>query len=153
MQLLARIAPDVGYTSTPCNVQAHAGKSLDLRCCLADEQCVSRHASQLTWVAVPQLLRTHIFTLRTGGSVVEVEEVGEARLLSVLNGAKAPLAEARHVLETHKLWRNFVAMSALLPHSRRLRSVALDRALHSVTRGQTPGDEVAIFSEFSRCVF
>jgi hypothetical protein len=150
LQLLARAAPDAGH-SAQCRPLAHRDKSLDLRCCLQDELCTNRHASQLTWVAAPQLLRTHAFTRYSALGAADVSEVGERKLLSVLSAAKVRV-EGQVEHEVHKLWANYVTMSMLLPHSRRLRSAALDQALGHVTRGQPPGEEFAIFSEFSRFV-
>jgi hypothetical protein len=119
-------------------------KGLDLRCCLED------HASQLTWVGVPQLLRVFVSERQSAHGFVDSNEVYEMLLLDTWQTIKTA-ADPHEEHETHKLWTTFVTMSVFLPHKRRLRSVQLDHALQSVTKGQSPGSEFANFSEFSRC--
>jgi hypothetical protein len=137
-------------SESKCELLQGRDKSLDLRCCLEDEACVRHHASQLTWVGVPQLLRVFVSERQSAHGFVDSNEVDEMLLLDTLQTIKTA-ANPHEEHETHKLWTTFVTMSVLLPHKRRLRSVQLDHALQSVTKGQSPGSKFAIFSEFSRC--
>jgi hypothetical protein len=150
LHLLSRITPAAAW-STPCHQSPALETHRELRCCLQDERCVRLHASQLTWVAVPQLIRTYAFTRRSAGAFSEVNEVSEAKLLGALEFVKAHADAAAGQHESSRLWANYVTMSALMPHGRRLRSPELDAAVARVTRGQQPGTQFAIFSEFSRC--
>jgi hypothetical protein len=137
-------------SASQCNMSQGHDYNHELRCCLEDEACVRQHASQLTWVGVPQLLRDSVFVQQSAHGFVDSNEVDENFLLDTLKAIKTatnPLEQH----ETHKLWETFVTMSMLLPHKRRLHSVQLDHALSMVTKGHSPGSEFAIFSEFSRC--
>ena len=146
-----QLSPQVHSNSeTKCERLQANDKHRELQCCLEDEACVQRHASQLTWVGVPQLLRVFVSEQQSARGFADANEVDEGLLLNTLQTIKTSAApHAEH--ETHKLWTTFVAMSMLLPYKRRLRSLQLDDALQSVTEGQSPGSEFAIFSEFSRC--
>ena len=137
-------------SESKCDLLHGRDKSRELRCCLEDEACVRHHASQLTWVGVPQLLRAFVSERQSAHGFVDSNEVDEMLLLDTLHTIKTA-ANPHEEHETHKLWTTFVTMSMLLPHKRQLRSVQLDHALQSLTEGQSPGSKFAIFSEFSRC--
>ncbi len=145
--VLQHLLPASREVESNCERLYAQDKSLELRCCLEDDSCVQRHASQITWVAVPHLLRVFVSERQAAR---DANEVDENILLDTLDNIKASAA-AHDDHETHKLWTTFVTLSMLLPHQRRLRSAQLDAALKKVTNGQIPGSEFAIFSEFSRC--
>ena len=128
LQLIPKGTPD---SEPKCNLLKARDKSREFRCCLEDEACVRHHASQLTWVGVPQLLRIFVSEQQSAQGVVDSNEVDEKLLLDTLQTIKTAITHEEH--ETHKLWTTFVTMSVLLPHKRRLRSVQLDHALQSVT--------------------
>jgi hypothetical protein len=148
--VLHHLLPASRDAESKCERLHAQDKSHELRCCLVDGTCVQRHASQITWVAVPHLLRVFVTERQAALALVDANEVDENILLDTLENIKSSSA-AHDDHETHKLWTTFVAMSMLLPHQRRLRSAQLDAALKKVTNGQIPGSEFAIFSEFSRC--
>jgi hypothetical protein len=147
LELMPQAPPN---SETKCKQLQLEYRQPQLRCCLQDDACIHLHASQLTWIIVPQLLRMFVLERQLTPGVVGANDVSETLLLETLRRVKSPAA-ASGEYETHKLWTNFITMTMLLPHKRRLRSVELDHALASVTQGQSPGTEFAIFSEFSRC--